>query len=101
MNFEDVIGQSLLKTQLKQGIDSGRVPHAQLYVGKRGVGGLPIAIAYASYLTKQQSDGLGDMNTLTHPNIHFVYPVTTSENVKSKPISSNSLMRSCSNSPFL
>ncbi|MDC3198506.1 DNA polymerase III subunit delta' [Flavobacteriaceae bacterium] len=89
MNFEDVIGQSLLKTQLKQGIDSGRVPHAQLYVGKRGVGGLPIAIAYASYLTKQQSDGLGDMNTLTHPNIHFVYPVTTSENVKSKPISSN------------
>lgn len=89
MNFEDVIGQSLLKTQLKRGIDSGRVPHAQLYVGKRGVGGLPIAIAYASYLTKQQSDGLGDMNTLTHPNIHFVYPVTTSENVKSKPISSN------------
>jgi DNA polymerase-3 subunit delta' len=89
MTFKDIIGQSLLKTQLVQDVDSGRVPHAQLYVGKRGVGGLPMAIAYADYLTNQQSDGLSDMNPLTHPNIHFVYPVTTSEKVKSKPISSN------------
>jgi DNA polymerase-3 subunit delta' len=48
-----------------------------------------MAIAYADYLTNQQSDGLSNMNPLTHPNIHFVYPVTTSEKVKSKPISSN------------
>ena len=89
MTFKDIIGQSFLKTQLIQNVDSGRVPHAQLYVGKRGVGGLPMAIAYAGYLTNQQSDGLGDMNPLTHPNIHFIYPVTTSEKVKSKPISSN------------
>lgn len=89
MTFKDIIGQSLLKTQLVQDVDSGRVPHAQLYVGKRGVGGLPMAIAYADYLTNQQSDGLSNMNPLTHPNIHFVYPVTTSEKVKSKPISSN------------
>ena len=31
------------------------------------------------------------MSPLTHPNIHFVYPVTTSDKVKSKPISSNYL----------
>ena len=31
------------------------------------------------------------MNPLTHSNIHFVYPVTTSTKVKSKPISSNYL----------
>ena len=72
-----------------RGVDSGRVPHAQLYVGKRGVGGLPLAIAYADYLMKQQPDGVGYMNPLTHPNIHFVFPVTTSDKVKSKPISSN------------
>ena len=89
MNFKDIIGQSFLKTQLMQGVDSGRIPHAQLYVGKRGVGGLPMAIAYADYLMKQQSNGVGDMSPLRHPNIHFVYPVTTSEKVKSKPISSN------------
>ncbi len=89
MTFEDIIGQSFLKKHLKQGVDSGRVPHAQLYVGKRGVGGLPLAIAYADYLMKQQQEGVGAVSPLTHPNIHFVYPVTTSEKVKSKPIASN------------
>ena len=91
MTFEDIIGQSFLKTHLKQSIDSGRVPHAQLYVGKRGVGTLPMAIAYADCLMKQQEDGVGAMNPLTHPNIHFVYPVTTSDKAKSKPVSSNYL----------
>ena len=91
MTFEDIIGQSFLKTHLTQSINSGRIPHAQLYVGKRGVGALPMAIAYADYLMKQQDEGVGAMNPLTHPNIHFVYPVTTSTKVKSKPISSNYL----------
>lgn len=91
MTFEDIIGQSFLKTHLKQSIGSGRIPHAQLYVGKRGVGALPMAIAYADCLMKQQEEGVGTMNPLTHPNIHFVYPVTTSDKAKSKPISSNYL----------
>ena len=89
MTFEDIIGQSFLKTHLTQSVNSGRIPHAQLYVGKRGVGALPMAIAYADYLMKHQEGGVGVMNALTHPNIHFVYPVTTSDKVKSKPISSN------------
>ncbi len=91
MTFEDIIGHDFLKKHLKQGVSSGRIPHAQLYVGKRGVGGLPMAIAYADYLMTQQDGGVGQMNALTHPNIHFVYPVTTSDKVKSKPISSNYL----------
>mgnify|MGYP000126484136 CR=1 FL=1 len=91
MTFEAIIGQSFLTTHLKQGIDSGRIPHAQLYVGKQGVGGLPMAIAYADYLMKHQEGGVNNMNPLTHPNIHFVYPVNTSDKVKSKPISSNYL----------
>lgn len=91
MTFEDIIGQSFLKTHLKQSVNSGRIPHAQLYVGKRGVGALPMAIAYADYIMKQQQEGVGTMSPLTHPNIHFVYPVTTSDKVKSKPISSNYL----------
>jgi len=91
MTFEDIIGQSFLKTHLKQSVNSGRIPHAQLYVGKRGVGALPMAIAYADYIMKQQQEGVGAMSPLTHPNIHFVYPVTTSDKVKSKPISSNYL----------
>jgi DNA polymerase-3 subunit delta' len=92
MTFEDITGQSFLKTHLKQSVKSGRIPHAQLYVGRRGVGALPMAIAYADYLMKHQLGGVGEMSPLTHPNIHFVYPVTTSDKVKSKPISSNYLV---------
>lgn len=91
MTFEAIIGQSFLTTHLKQGIDSGRIPHAQLFVGKQGVGALPMAIAYADYLMTHQDGGLNNMNPLTHPNIHYVYPVTTSDKVKSKPISTNYL----------
>ena len=91
MTFEAIIGQSFLTTHLKQGIDSGRIPHAQLFVGKQGVGVLPMAIAYADYLMTHQDGGLNNMNPLTHPNIHYVYPVTTSDKVKSKPISTNYL----------
>ena len=91
MTFEAIIGQSFLTTHLKQGIDSGRIPHAQLFVGKQGVGALPMAIAYADYLMTHQDGGLNNINPLTHPNIHYVYPVTTSDKVKSKPISTNYL----------
>jgi DNA polymerase-3 subunit delta' len=91
MTFEAIIGQSFLTTHLKQGIDSGRIPHAQLFVGKQGVGALPMAIAYADYLMTHQDGGLNNMNPLTHPNIHYVYQVTTSDKVKSKPISTNYL----------
>lgn len=91
MTFEAIIGQSFLTTHLKQGIDSGRIPHAQLFVGKQGVGALPMAIAYADYLMTHQDGGLNNMNPLAHPNIHYVYPVTTSDKVKSKPISTNYL----------
>lgn len=89
MTFEDIIGHPFLKKQLMHGVDSSRIPHAQLFVGGRGVGVLPMAIAYADYLMKNQADCVGDMPPLTHPNIHFVYPVTTSDKVKSKPISAN------------
>ena len=71
MNFEDVIGQSFLKKHLKQGVDSGRVPHAQLFIGKRGAGGLPMAIAYADYLIKQRSNGVGQMNPLTQHTLRL------------------------------
>ncbi|MDG1393435.1 MAG: DNA polymerase III subunit delta' [Flavobacteriaceae bacterium] len=91
MTFDAIIGQSFLKTHLKQGVSSGRIPHAQLYVGKQGVGALPMAIAYAEYLMTLQEGGVRKMSPLTHPNIHFAYPVTTSDKVRSKPVSSNYL----------
>ncbi len=93
MKFEDVLGQDYLKNHLITTADSGRVPHAQLFVGKEGSGALPLAIAYARYVlcgTENQSCNL-KMDSLSHPDLHFIYPTITTEDVKSKPKSTDFL----------
>ena len=51
MFFKDIIGQDTAKQRLIQEIQEGKVPHARLFCGKTGVGKLPLAIAYAQYLS--------------------------------------------------
>lgn len=91
MQFSDIIGQSFLKHHLIQSAASGRVPHAQLFIGSEGTGTLPMAIAYAQYLLCKnignENNGGNEacnikFNGLAHPDLHFVYPVATTEAVK-------------------
>lgn len=92
MNFEQIIGQVHLVNYLKQTVDNGRISHAQLFVGKEGVGTLPIAIAYAGYLISKNHKTpeicLNKCEKLQHPDLHFAFPVATNENVKKHPVSS-------------
>ena len=74
MTFEDIIGQEQLKSFLQQNISSGRAPHAQLFVGKDGLGALPLAIAYASLLLRSENPKQ-HINPLANPDIHFFFPV--------------------------
>ncbi len=48
--FSKVIGHATLKAKLIGNIREGRVAHAQLFMGPRGGGDLPMALAYAQYL---------------------------------------------------
>ncbi|MFC4262631.1 ATP-binding protein [Ferruginibacter yonginensis] len=50
MHFNDVIGQQALKQQLTHMIQQNRLSHALLFLGKEGVGALPLAIAFAQYI---------------------------------------------------
>ena len=50
MLFNQIIGQEHIKKHLKVSAENGRIPHAQLFVGKEGSGVLPMAIAYAQFL---------------------------------------------------
>lgn len=50
MLFEDVIGQHEIKDQLIQMVKQDRLSHSILILGKEGSGGLPLAMAFASYL---------------------------------------------------
>ena len=47
MKWSEVIGQDEIKAQLDRLIISNRVPHAQLFTGDPGYGGLPLAIEFA------------------------------------------------------
>jgi len=96
MLFNEILGQEHLKSHLTQSVDKGRIPHAQLFVGQEGSGTLPMAIAYAQYILCNNTNGENaggnnacnlKFNNLSHPDLHFAFPVTTTDKVKSKPVS--------------
>jgi DNA polymerase III subunit delta' len=85
MLFKDVIGQEDVKQRLVEMISHNRLSHALLFLGKEGSGALPLALAFAQYLTCQGrgADSCGNCPScikaeqLVHPDIHFSYPVIT------------------------
>lgn len=91
MLFNQIIGQDHIKKHLQVSAEQGRIPHAQLFVGKEGCGTLPMAIAYAQFLLSHFSDNpeisAVKCEKLQHPDLHFAFPVTTTETVKSHPTS--------------
>lgn len=100
MLFKDIIGQEKLKKRLIQTVNEGRISHAQLFLGKSGFGTLPLAIAYIQYVNctnKGERDSCGTcnsclkLNKLSHPDVHFSFPVSTNSRVKTKPLSDDFL----------
>ena len=100
MLFSEVLGQNHIKSHLTKSADAGRIPHAQLFVGPEGSGTLPMAIAYAQYIlcgNKNSENSEGNpscnlkFNNLSHPDLHFAFPVTTNDKVKRHPVSSHFL----------
>lgn len=94
MQFSEILGHNHIKNHLIQSATLGRIPHAQLFIGPEGSGTLPIAIAYAQYIVCSNSgqENLGSneacnlkFNGLTHPDLHFIYPTVSTDDVKSKP----------------
>ncbi|MCL9804140.1 DNA polymerase III subunit delta' [Flavobacterium amniphilum] len=94
MHFKQIIGHDHLKSHLIRSASSGRIPHAQLFVGPEGSGVLPLAIAYAQFVlcsnTGNENTGGNEACNLkfehfAHPDLHFIYPTVTTEEVKSKP----------------
>ena len=98
MQFSQIFGQENIKSHLTKSADSGRIPHAQLFVGPEGSGILPMAIAYAQYIIcsnqNNENTGLNQSCNLkfqktSHPDLHFIYPTVSTEDVKTKPKSSD------------
>ena len=105
MQFKDIIGQTVIVNRLTEIIDSGRVSHAQLFLGPTSEGSLAMAVAYSQYLNcshrqhfENHPDGLRadscgqcpsckKHQELQYTDMHFFFPSSTSPSVTSKPSS--------------
>jgi len=97
MQFKNIIGQRELIQKLTAMALSGRVPHAQLFLGPKGNQKLGLAIAYGQFLNCKDkqifSDGERSLSevevpadscgvcsscvkfqNLAHPDLHFFFP---------------------------
>ena len=91
MFFRDIIGQEDIKRQLIKNVQENKIAHAQLFCGGEGVGKLPLAIAYARYISclhPSDKDACGKcgncikFNNFAHPDLHFIFPVVKKKSTK-------------------
>jgi DNA polymerase-3 subunit delta' len=101
MLFKDILGQDHIKNYLITTANAGRIPHAQLFIGPEGSGTLPMAMAYAQYILCNNSDGENTNGNsacnlkfehISHPDMHFVYPITSTDEVKGDSVVSTNFL---------
>ncbi|MBN2773353.1 MAG: DNA polymerase III subunit delta [Prolixibacteraceae bacterium] len=101
MFFRDVVGQKEVKNRLIKSVKEERVSHAQLFAGPEGTGKLPLALAYAQYVScrdRGEDDSCGTcpscrkFSKLIHPDLHFVFPVFKQGNIKN-PVSDDFIVQ--------
>lgn len=84
MQFKDIIGQNSVKQKLIETVNSGRVSHAQLFLGRGVNGKFALALAYAQYMNcenRTETDSCGECSNckkygaMSHPDLFFSFPV--------------------------
>lgn len=83
MQFRDIPGLEDVKQRLKTNARSGRIPHAQMFLGPEGSAKLALALAYVQYIiceNRNEEDSCGicgachKVSKLIHPDLHFSFP---------------------------
>ena len=89
---DDNLGQDALLSQWQLALKNGRVPHALLLSESGGYGALRLARHFAADLLCSAFDDPGQRELCwkrslkgEHPDLHFVYPVASTDQVKSHP----------------
>ena len=101
MKFGDIHGLEETKKHLISSVQRNHVAHAQLFSGVEGSALLPMALAFASYLNCENpsdTDSCGECGSCSksykyiHPDIHFVFPVSSTEKITGKDVVSKSYL---------
>ncbi len=89
MLFRDIPSNARAKQQLIRTIHNDRLSHAHLFLGNNGSSSLAMAWAFAQYLVCAQpteEDSCGQCSSciksakLSHPDLHWIFPVVTGRN---------------------
>ena len=94
MKLNEILGHKNIINHLTNSVNADRIPHAQLFIGFEGSGTLAVAIAYSQMVLRKNLNNKNILETesydlkfesFSHPDLHFIYPTVTTENVKTKP----------------
>lgn len=101
MQFAEIPGKSEIKDFLRQKVDDDRIPHAQIFLGREGSGGLAVALAFVSYILctdRQNEDSCGQckncqqVNKLIYPDLHFSFPVVKKDGLRREETTSDDFL---------
>lgn len=93
MQFKELIGQKRLKNNLIRIVRDNRLSHALLFHGNYGYGNLGLAISLAQFIfceDPKEKDACGicpaclKTQKLAHPDLHFTFPVNSSDGSSAK-----------------
>jgi len=79
MLFKDVLGQNEVKQQLVEMVQHNRLSHALLFLGREGCGGLPLAMAFAQYVSLLPNKGQSPETSLFGEPVEIKLPSTPGE----------------------
>jgi len=94
MLFKDVMVDTTLKHRLIGMVNENRISHALLFLSHEGSASFALAIAFAQYISCQnrtEDDSCGTCPScvkyekLSHPDLHLLFPNSTSSVVKKDP----------------
>ena len=94
MQFSDIVGHEQMKQKLVQEVKTGRVSHAQMFLGNEGSGNLALAWAFIQYLfcENQTDDSCGTCSSckqiakLEHPDLHISFPTAQAITKTTNPV---------------
>lgn len=102
MHFAAIQGYEATKQRLLQMANTAQVPHAQLFWGPEGNASLPLALAFAAYLSCQNrlpEDACGQcasckaMQKGVHPDVKFVFPTCATSKLTGKDVVSTNFLQ--------
>ena len=93
------IGQKQLLQHLDDLAKNSRIANTYMLVGQEGVGKISIALAFINSVLRstlgKESDAArvatNKINSLSHPDLHFSFPVNTNDKIKKDPVSNDFL----------